>query len=196
MPVLEVVLAVHCRFHVQRFFAVLDAADSAEGNVRHTDDTNSEGGAPSGDSAAVATEIAFSQNIAVAKLPFANTSAHLHNIKAGMLRGTCLWIDFPFPAFPENMGHWLEALAPVYSCLSNGSWMQAAPEAQGGLRAVIFPNLRREQVEVRSRASPLLHRCFFTKRLLLPAAMLCSLRSVPCWLPACLPTCPWLHCRA
>ncbi|KAL4858773.1 Translation initiation factor IF-2 [Chlorella vulgaris] len=134
-------------FHVQRFFAVLDAADSAEGNVRHIDDTNSEGGAPSGDSAAVATEIAFSQNIAVAKLPFANTSAHLHNIKAGMLRGTCLWIDFPFPAFPENMGHWLEALAPVYSCLSNGSWMQAAPEAQGGLGAVIFPNLRREQVE-------------------------------------------------
>lgn len=96
-------------------------------------------------------DIPFSHNIGVGKLPFRNASRHLHNIQAGTLRGTCLWVDFPFPAFPENMGHWTEALAPVYSALADGAWRRRAPDGDGRLQAVIFPNLRREQVEVRGR---------------------------------------------
>lgn len=129
------------------------------------------------------------------------SAAHLCP-QAGVLRGTCLWIDFPFPAFPENMGHWAEVLLPVYSALVEGAWAQRPPQASGNdwnataagggadggaseggasgaggssgsegsgasssegssgggggglseadavLSAVIFPNLRREQVKV------------------------------------------------
>ncbi len=121
------------RFHVQRFFAVLDTADVDKYSTHSPD-------------------VPFSHNIAVGKLPLTNTSLHFHNIEAGVLRGTCLWVDFPFPAFPENMGHWAEALLPIYSALTNGSWAATAglaPEA-AHLSSVIFPNLRREQVKVRS----------------------------------------------
>lgn len=131
-------------------------------------------------------------------------------LQAGMLRGTTLWIDFPFPAFPENMvslaaplaahcealtgdsaeaprccgmrkwvhaagarpqcapgptaaasrrtllaagclqGHWAEVLAPVYSALTEGAWKERAPEADGFINALLFPNLRRSQVQVRA----------------------------------------------
>lgn len=121
------------RFHVQRFFAVLDAADVDKYSTRSPD-------------------VPFSHNIAVGKLPLTNTSLHFHNIQAGVLRGTCLWVDFPFPAFPENMGHWAEALLPIYSALTDSTWVATAglaPEA-AHLSSVIFPNLRREQVQVRS----------------------------------------------
>ncbi|EFN55147.1 hypothetical protein CHLNCDRAFT_134237 [Chlorella variabilis] len=124
-------------FHVQRFFAVLDASDLDKYG----------GGDGSATSAATSADIPFSQNIAVGKTPFTNVSAHYHNIRAGVLLGTCLWVDFPFPAFPENMGHWAEVLAPIYSALTNASWRQRAPDSEGYLRAVIFPNLRREQVQ-------------------------------------------------
>lgn len=123
---------------MQRFFAVLDASDLDKYG----------GGDGSATSAATSADIPFSQNIAVGKTPFTNVSAHYHNIRAGVLLGTCLWVDFPFPAFPENMGHWAEVLAPIYSALTNASWRQRAPDSEGYLRAVIFPNLRREQVQV------------------------------------------------
>ncbi|KAL4433026.1 hypothetical protein ABPG77_006453 [Micractinium sp. CCAP 211/92] len=126
----DYVIARNLWFHVQRFFAVLDTADVDKYSTHSPD-------------------VPFSHNIAVGKLPLTNTSLHLHNIEAGVLRGTCLWVDFPFPAFPENMGHWAEALLPIYSALTNGSWAATAglaPEA-AHLSSVIFPNLRREQVK-------------------------------------------------
>jgi len=134
-------------------------------------------------------------------------------MQAGLLRGTTLWLDFPFPAFPENMvgaglrltcltavcathrsaarrppmgeckpadlrahaagrfwirspqacadrqtlitaipllqGHWAEVLAPVYSALTEGAWKERAPEGDGHISALLFPNLRRKQVQVR-----------------------------------------------
>ena len=97
-------------------------------------------------------------------------AAHYRNLhSAGVVRGTCLWLDFPFPTFHDNMGHWAEALLPIYSQLSDGDWRAAAAEpsaaaagssssSSGGntadaaaddagfLSAAIFPNLRREQV--------------------------------------------------
>lgn len=134
------------RFHVQRFYAVLDVADM-----------NKYDGGEAGE--ASPADVPFSHNIGVGKLPFSNASRHLHNIQAGVLRGTCLWLDFPFPAFPENMGHWAEALAPVYSALADGGWRRRAPDGDGRLQAVIFPNLRREQVEVRLGGTRCAARC-------------------------------------
>lgn len=142
----DFVIARNLWFHVQRFFAVLDASDVDKYSTHSAD-------------------IEFSQNIAVGKLPHTNTSLHFRNIQAGTLKGTCLWIDFPFPAFAENMGHWAEVLLPIYSALSEGTWREhagrAASEVPAGaseaqdagaseaplhISAVIFPNLRREQV--------------------------------------------------
>jgi hypothetical protein len=36
--------------------------------------------------------------------------------------GVTLLIDFPFPAFPDNLGHWAELLLPTYSVFSNPDW--------------------------------------------------------------------------
>lgn len=37
--------------------------------------------------------------------------------------GVTLFLDFPFPAFPDNLGHWAEVLLPLYSALSStASW--------------------------------------------------------------------------
>ena len=119
---------------MQRFYAVLDADDMGKYDAP---------GAPPG------ADLPLSHNVAVAKLPLADVGRHYRNVAAGQLRGTALWLDFPFPAFPENMGHWAEALAPVYSVLSEGTWRAAAPETDGFINAVVFPNLQREQVQVR-----------------------------------------------
>ena len=102
-----------------------------------------------------ATDIPFSQNVAVGKLPVRDVAAHYRNIEAGRVDGTVLWLDFPFPAFPENMGHWVETLLPVYSQLSLGAWKAHVPEGDGYINAVLFPNLRREAIQVRggSKAS-------------------------------------------
>jgi hypothetical protein len=119
---------------VQRFYAVLEP----EGMAQHE-------AVPGANNA----DIPFSQNVAVGKLPFTSAAAHYRNIEAGVLRGTSLWVDFPYPTFPENMGHWAEVLLPIYSQLSDASWRQHANDSgDGTIQAVVFPNLRREQVQV------------------------------------------------
>ena len=32
--------------------------------------------------------------------------------------GVTLIVDMPFPAYPDNFGHWIEALLPVYNVLA------------------------------------------------------------------------------
>jgi hypothetical protein len=38
--------------------------------------------------------------------------------------GVTLYLDFPFPAFPDNLGHWAELLLPMHSVFSSPSWAQ------------------------------------------------------------------------
>jgi hypothetical protein len=128
----DFLIARNLWFHVQRFFAALDAKD-----INKYDPNNHTIGA----------DIPFSQNVLVCKLPFTDVPRHYRNIQAGLLRGTTLWLDFPFPAFPENMGHWVEVLAPVYSALTEGAWKERAPDSRGHITALLFPNLRRSQVQ-------------------------------------------------
>ena len=64
-----------CRFHVQRFYAVLEP----EGMAQHE-------AVPGANNA----DIPFSQNVAVGKLPFTSAAAHYRNIEAGVLRVTSL----------------------------------------------------------------------------------------------------------
>lgn len=104
--------------------------------------------------ASVGADVPFSQNVGVARLPLAAPAAFHASLVAGLVRGTTLWLDFPFPAFPENMGHWAEALAPTYSVLADGAWRRrcSGAEACDHVTALLFPNLHREQVQVRQGA--------------------------------------------
>ncbi len=38
--------------------------------------------------------------------------------------GATLHIDFPFPAFADNLGNWGEIMLPTYSALSSPSWRE------------------------------------------------------------------------
>ena len=39
-------------------------------------------------------------------------------MQAGWVPGVTLMIDMPFPSYPDNFGHWAEALLPVYNVLA------------------------------------------------------------------------------
>lgn len=70
------------------------------------------------------------------------------SLQTGRVDGNTLVLDFPFPAFPDNMGHWAEILAPAYSCLASGQWRAHLPAgSHGHLDALLLVNLRREQLQ-------------------------------------------------
>lgn len=81
-------------------------------------------------------------------------------VQGGQVNGSTLLIDFPFPAFPDNMGHWAEVLAPAYSILSLKSWTQHLPRGDPGrLGAILLLNLAREDLQVLMSVFELLLRC-------------------------------------
>ncbi len=96
------------------------------------------------------TDITLSQNMPATKLPVRSAPAFLANLETAWVNGTTLWLDYSFPAFPENVGHWMEMLLPVYSQLSLGKWKEQLRAGEDlYIGACIFPNLRRGQVQVR-----------------------------------------------
>lgn len=124
------VTTLWCRCHNTRWYAVMDRKDFDQYNSTFTD-------------------IVFSQNMGISKLPVKDVSAYLDNLHAAWVNGTTLWLDYSFPAFPENIGHWLEMLLPVYSQLSIGAWKEHVPPGEEPvISACILPNLRRGQVQV------------------------------------------------
>lgn len=72
----------------------------------------------------------------------------------------------------------------MYSALTEGAWKEKAPEADGHIRALLFPNLRRKQVQVRSSCGGWVGRGR-------AASMLAAVPRISsgCW--AC---CSWRHC--
>ncbi len=72
----------------------------------------------------------------------------MRGAQAKWLGGLTLFIDQPFPQFPENMGFWAEVLLPLYSLLSSPAWAAAG---LGCVDQVLFGNLQRHQLKVRAR---------------------------------------------
>ena len=74
--------------------------------------------------------------------------------------GTTLVLDLPFPAYPENMGHWAETLAPIYSVLSAAAWRDHVVAAGGSahIGSLLLANVRRQQLQVRA-PDPVVVRC-------------------------------------
>ena len=96
------------------------------------------------------TDLQWSQNVGVTRLPLADPPAFFRGVEAGWVAGTVLWLDFPFPALSGNMAHWAELLLPVYSALRSGAWKAAVPEGGDAhyVRAVLFPSLGRDSLQV------------------------------------------------
>ena len=70
-------------------------------------------------------------------------------MQTGWWGGNTLLIDFPFPAFPESMGHWAEVLLPVYSALVTGAWKQHVQGPSTHIDRLLLSNVRRDQLQVR-----------------------------------------------
>lgn len=91
-------------------------------------------------------------------MPVRDVRAFYGNLRGAWVAGTTLWVDFPFPALPNHLGHWMETLAPLYSHLAAGAWREAADaaadaaDAVGGggaphVRTLLVPGLQREGVQ-------------------------------------------------
>lgn len=69
-------------------------------------------------------------------------------MQTGWWGGNTLLIDFPFPAFPDNMGHWAEVLLPVYSSLLTGTWRKHVQGTSHHIDRLLLINVRRDQLQV------------------------------------------------
>ncbi|EFJ44348.1 hypothetical protein VOLCADRAFT_106494 [Volvox carteri f. nagariensis] len=90
-------------------------------------------------------EEGLSVNCALINLPVSNISSFTDNMRTGFLPGTTLLVDFPFPAFPDNLGHWAEIMLTTYSVLMDGAWRSNSVGTRGGyVDRILLPNLRKE----------------------------------------------------
>jgi hypothetical protein len=60
---------------------------------------------------ATTIEDGLSVNVGVTKLPVADIKSFTANFKTCYVPGNTLMVDFPFPAFPDNLGHLAEVRA-------------------------------------------------------------------------------------
>ncbi|KXZ42824.1 hypothetical protein GPECTOR_116g356 [Gonium pectorale] len=89
-------------------------------------------------------EEGLSVNCALIRLPIKNITSHTDNMRAGFLPGTTLLVDFPFPAFPDNLGHWAEIMLPTFSVLADGSWRyDTSGNRSRFVDRILLPNLRK-----------------------------------------------------
>ena len=108
------------------------------------------------DTTAEFTDVSLSQNMALTKLPVRSVPAFLGNLATSWVNGTTLFLDYAFPTHPDNLGHWMELLLPVYCALSAGEWRAHVPPGDDAyITYAIFPNMRRGQLAVRQGAWPM-----------------------------------------
>lgn len=54
--------------------------------------------------------------------PIEDADQFISNVETAWLPGTTLVVDFVFPAYPDNHGHWTETLFPMIKAFSDGDW--------------------------------------------------------------------------
>ncbi|KAK9837380.1 hypothetical protein WJX84_006958, partial [Apatococcus fuscideae] len=114
-------------YHNQRYLALLDSSSQDEQRPKLKPE--------------------LSQNTGLVPFPVKDAKAFAKNLKAGWLPGNTLLLDFPFAAFPENIGHWQETLVPVYNVMSSRDWLQEVQGNSKHIDTVFMLNLRREQLK-------------------------------------------------
>ena len=55
-------------------------------------------------------------------IPVADPAAFVDNLRPAWLGGNTLALDFAFPAYRQNTGHWTEALIPALRVLQDHNW--------------------------------------------------------------------------
>lgn len=129
-------------WHTHKWYALVPS-DKTNQSPAHTssDSTNSGSEDKTG-----GLEEGLSVNCPLIRLPVSNISAVTGDLRAGFLPGTTLLVDFPFPAFPDNLGHWAEIMLPTYSVLAggHGEWQKAAKGRSRFVDRILFTNLRKE----------------------------------------------------
>jgi hypothetical protein len=102
--------------------------------------TGSDGGSGSDNSSSTnsdsSIDLVASLNVGIIRLPAADAPA-LHAALAGAchVRGATLLVDLPFPAYPDNLGHWAEMAWPAYGAFADGNgsaWREALKRPRGG----------------------------------------------------------------
>lgn len=114
-------------FHAQRFYAL---------NCLATKDAN-----------ATPIKADITLNMMLIEMPVAKAEEFHQHVQTGWWGGNTLLIDFPFPAFPESMGHWAEVLLPVYSALVTGAWKQHVQGPSTHIDRLLLSNVRRDQLQ-------------------------------------------------
>lgn len=72
----------------------------------------------------------------------------LHCLQSAWWPGNTVMIDIPFPAYPENMGHWAEVLLPLYSVLAMREWTHMVKGQSTVIDRLLLVNVRRQHLQV------------------------------------------------
>lgn len=87
-------------------------------------------------------EEGVSVNVGAIKLPVTDIVQYTKNFKTCYVPGNTLLVDFPFPAFPDNLGHLIEVMAPMYSVLEQGEWKSVIKGESKHIDRILLANLR------------------------------------------------------
>lgn len=80
--------------------------------------------------------LGLSTNQNLVSLPAIDGATFVDGIEPAWVAGNTLVIDFPFPAYPYNSGHWTEVVLPLFRTLADGRWAKHCV-GEGAGRAII-----------------------------------------------------------
>lgn len=132
-------VARHVAFHVNRFYSIKPFCDESvipevKKKLNHCPTDHSS---------------YFGKAVKLKSLPVKDADKFFANVDSLYAPGTILWIEYPDVNVPEHFGYWLELFAPVFSHLSHSRYSAKngnIPKTSTVLKAVMIPNLRRDQV--------------------------------------------------
>ncbi|KAG1664777.1 hypothetical protein FOA52_013629 [Chlamydomonas sp. UWO 241] len=92
-----------------------------------------------------AMEIGLTAATSIAKLPIADLAALTVRLDLHYLPGNTLIYDFPFMAYPDHLGHWLELAVPTWNMLMQeaGEWAEQTTAKARRIHNVLFPNAQK-----------------------------------------------------
>lgn len=61
--------------------------------------------------------------------------------------GVTLHVDIPYPAFPDNLGHWAELMLPTYSVLHESSWTTLLKGPHQHVNRIFLANLKKHLLD-------------------------------------------------
>lgn len=92
-------------------------------------------------------EDGLSVNQGIVRWPAADLPTYLDNLQARYISGNALLIDFPFQSYSDNLGHWLEIMAPTFSYLKSGAWKTMVHGQQSHITHIILTNMNKHMSE-------------------------------------------------